>query len=346
MAIAAYVGLPGHGKSYSVVEHVVLPALKAGRTIVTNLPLKVAELELAFPSLDVRFFTIDGVRAAPDSLLEVAAPGCVFIIDEAQQLWPSGMLPNRTPAAWLSFITEHRHRVDDLRRSTEIVVVTQDLGNVASFVRKLVEQTYRTVKLISLGSNTRFRVDVYTGPAAGPNPPVKNRVRQMAGKYRPEIYRYYVSHTQAEGEGSGAVEGSVDKRVVVWRSPLLWGGALIAVVLGVGGVVAVVSYFSGPDAPSTGRSESSVTAAPSNVVGGRVGAAAAQWRIVGVVSHGANTVLYLSTGSQYVAIDARAWCEQDLAGFWVCEWQGARVSNDLQQLPRAAQGVPASGPGF
>lgn len=340
MAIAAYVGLPGHGKSYSVVEHVILPALKAGRVVVTNLPVRLEKVREIYPSADVRFFTIDELAAEPDRLLEVAVPGCVFVLDEAQKLWPSGMLPNKTPKAWLSFVTEHRHRVDDLDRSTEVVIVSQDLGNVASFVRKLTEQTYRTVKLVSLGASKRFRVDVYTGPITGPNPPSKNRVRQMMGTYSPKVYGLYKSHTQSEGSGSGAVEGSVDKRLVIWRSPMLWFGAAVAVVLGVGGVVAVVRYFGGSAEPAS--SSSKAPAAP-----GATGRApidrveapsASAWSIVGHVLGSAGDVVYLSDGAQVVALDAAAWCDRDVAGFWVCQWQGGEVSDHVRRLRRA---VPA-----
>ncbi|MCU7813401.1 MAG: hypothetical protein KZQ77_19520, partial [Candidatus Thiodiazotropha sp. (ex Notomyrtea botanica)] len=44
MAIVTYVGLPGSGKSYSVVEHVILPALKNNRTVCTNIPLNKEQL--------------------------------------------------------------------------------------------------------------------------------------------------------------------------------------------------------------------------------------------------------------------------------------------------------------
>ncbi|WP_218058625.1 zonular occludens toxin domain-containing protein [Gilliamella sp. Occ3-1] len=37
MAISAYVGVPGSGKSYEVVKSVLLPAYMAGRRIVTNI---------------------------------------------------------------------------------------------------------------------------------------------------------------------------------------------------------------------------------------------------------------------------------------------------------------------
>ena len=37
MAISAYVGLPGHGKSYEVVKSVIIPAIASGRRVVSNI---------------------------------------------------------------------------------------------------------------------------------------------------------------------------------------------------------------------------------------------------------------------------------------------------------------------
>lgn len=37
MAISAYVGIPGSGKSYEVVSNVIIPAFMTGRRIVTNI---------------------------------------------------------------------------------------------------------------------------------------------------------------------------------------------------------------------------------------------------------------------------------------------------------------------
>lgn len=336
MAVTAYTGLPGHGKSYSVVEHVVLPALEQTRVVVTNLPLKMDQVRRKFPAADVRFFELAAIRDKPDLLLELAVPGCIFVLDEAQLLWPSGLQASKTPAAWLSFVTEHRHRVDDLNRSSEVVVISQDLGNVASFVRKLVEQTYRTVKLVSLGATTRFRVDVYTGPVTGPKPPSKDRVRQLYGKYEPRVYDLYMSHTQSEGDGSGAVEGSIDKRVVVWRSPALWAGAAFALVLGVGGVWAVVGYFSGPEDRASSSASATAGQAVSRgavAVGSEARAERSSWRVSGEVRIGSRAEVWLTDGSVNVVLDEAAYCDRDVAGFVVCQWDGQEVSNFVRVAP-------------
>jgi len=54
-------GIPGSGKSYEAVVYHVLPALKNGRKVVTNLPLNVD----AFAKLDARYRDLLDIRKAP-----------------------------------------------------------------------------------------------------------------------------------------------------------------------------------------------------------------------------------------------------------------------------------------
>ncbi len=43
MAIKIYSGRPGTGKSYNAVANVIIPAVKQGRTVVTNVVLNKSE---------------------------------------------------------------------------------------------------------------------------------------------------------------------------------------------------------------------------------------------------------------------------------------------------------------
>jgi hypothetical protein len=72
-----------------------------------------------------------------------------------------------------------------------------------------------------IGLTRRYRTDVYGGAVSGPNPPVASAIRQIFGRYRPEIYRFYVSHTQSEAGEAGADERAIDKRGNVLLRPLM-----------------------------------------------------------------------------------------------------------------------------
>lgn len=335
MSVIAYTGLPGSGKSYGVVENVVLPALKAGRVVVTNVALRVPELEAAIPGADVRLFSLEEVRSNKQSLDDVAPPGCVLIIDEVQKLWPSGTRADKANPGHLAFLTEHRHKVDAADQSMQIVLCTQDLANVATFVRSLVEFTYRSVKLSALGMNKRFRIDVYEGPASGANPPAKNVRRKMTGTYKPEVYKFYQSHTQSEGTG-GANESAVDKRMVIWRSPLFYLGVPVLLVLLIGGGFKLWGMFHPePKVPKRTAAELSasspgrkpdILSAPEKT---------SRWRISIDMRGGERDMVYFSDGRRFVGVPASDYCDRDVSGYLSCRWEGAVITNRFHELPEA-----------
>jgi zona occludens toxin len=234
VSVDAYTGLPGSGKSYSAIAQQVLPALKAGRHVVTNLPLKLdlVEAELGGNGGRVDLVDLQEIEAAPERMDALFPPGCVAILDEVWRLFPAGRKVDRIPEPYKAFFAEHRHRVDATGNSTQIVLVCQDLAQIAAFARQLVETTYRTTKLTTLGLSKRFRVDVYHGPVSGPNPPVTQALRRIFGRYDRKVYRYYVSHTQSESATEGANEASVDR-----RNNLLLRPAAVLVPLGIVGLV-------------------------------------------------------------------------------------------------------------
>ena len=196
MSITAYVGLPGHGKSYGVVENVIVPSLKSGRVVYTNVPMKEEACIKAFGSSVVQFH-VDDILANPAWFTEVLPKGAVIVIDELWRLWPSGT--RNVSEAHKSFLAEHRHMVSETcGKSTEIILVTQDLSQVAQFCRSLIETTFKVNKLTKAGSSKFFRVDVYSGPVTGASPPISKREREIPGKFKQSTYDLYHSHTQSD----------------------------------------------------------------------------------------------------------------------------------------------------
>lgn len=239
MAIDAYTGLPGHGKSYGVVEHVIIPSLKQGRHVVTNIPLDTDALLMDFGG------TIEQLPEdwfeRPD-LAELAPSGCVLVLDELWRRWPNGMKASEAFLTDKALLAEHRHRVDKQNRSMRVVLVTQDLAQLASWVRQLVETTYRMVKK----SKKLFRVDIYRGAVTGPRPPQSALTRQTAGKFKAEVYRYYKSATQSQ-TGEVGDESTADGRSSILKSWGLWALFIAVLFFGFLGVSGVSSFFTPSD---------------------------------------------------------------------------------------------------
>lgn len=240
MAIEAYVGLPGHGKSYGVVEHVVLPSIIEGRHVITNIPLEREDIlaDHGVPGSDITQLPEDWFER-PD-MADFVPAGSVLILDELWRRWPSGLKANQASLADKSLLAEHRHRVDEKGRSMRIVLVTQDLSQLASWVRILVEQTYKMTKLTAIGSSKKYRVDIYLGAPTGQNIPKSKLIRQTFGQYKKEVYRYYSSATQS-ATGKVGDESKADKRGVIWRSPLM----IFSIVGPIVGIPFLVWYVAG-----------------------------------------------------------------------------------------------------
>jgi len=236
MAIHAYVGKPGSGKSYGVVERVVIPSLKQGRHVVTNIHLEVDDLLADFGGT-IELLPQDWWER-PD-LNEFAKNGCVLILDELWRRWPSGQKANINDKALLA---EHRHMVDDKGNSMRIVLVTQDLSQLASWARSLIEITF----VIKKFSKKAYRVNSYSGVVTGDSPPKSKLIRQAAGKYSSTVFRYYKSATKSQ-TGDVGDESVADNTGSFLRSYGFWGLVAIVSILPFFGIYGVRKYFN-PDA--------------------------------------------------------------------------------------------------
>ncbi|WP_370981006.1 zonular occludens toxin domain-containing protein [Agaribacterium sp. ZY112] len=247
MTISAYTGLPGHGKTYGVVEHVIAPALEASRVVFTNIPMIDEECQSRF-GMTVKQFRIEDIVENPNWWEDVFIAGSVIIIDELWRLWPSGLNAKNVRQEDKSFLAEHRHMVGENGYSTEIVLVTQDLGQIANFARSLVETTYRTIKQSKLGFSSRYRVDVYYGPVTGASPPVSKREREIHGSFKKEIFQLYQSHTKSKS-GEAGNESRIDNRFsVLGRLSIKIGFALAILSLTAlyYGVQHLIGHYSSP----------------------------------------------------------------------------------------------------
>ncbi|MCD7040720.1 hypothetical protein LRQ11_10340 [Pseudomonas sp. MAFF 311095] len=272
MAIHAYVGKPGHGKSYGVVEHVVIPSLKQDRHVVTNIPLSIDDLLSTYggniTQLPYDWFELD-------DLSEIIPPGSVAIIDECWRRWPAGKNVNQANLTDKSLLAEHRHRVDTKNNSMRVVLVTQDLAQISSWVRLLIETTYRIRKI----TKKTFKVDIYNGAVTGDAPSKTKLIRTTAGTFKQSVYSFYKSATQSN---SGAVgdESSADGRSSILRSFGLWsalGCFFVCIILG----VYFVKKFFTTDQPGAKHSVSVST--PKQPSSSAELPISTTWRLVGFV---------------------------------------------------------------
>ena len=247
MSVIAYVGLPGSGKSYGVVENVIIPALKAGRHVITNIPLKCGYLSDDFPKGKITQFDSKEPLDNPEFWCPEKHAGAIWVIDEAWRYWPSGKKQSQFLEKELGFFAEHRHYVGSDGLTTEIVLVTQNLDQIANAIRNHVQETYLAKKLSALGLNKHFEVLIFDGAKKGLDGGTP--LRAMQGKYKDSVFKYYKSHTKNKTDFAAGMEQKADKRNNIFKGKFFTLGIPIALFLIWMGVSNLMSYLGGGNEP-------------------------------------------------------------------------------------------------
>lgn len=226
MPINCYVGLMGSGKSFECVRSVIVPAILKGRNVVTNVDGINGDL--------IREYCINQFEADSDKLGLVrhcknddvakadflphgtdaetfVKSGEMVCIDEAWRFWGVG---KKILDQHAIFFREHRHYVDpDTKVSCDLVLMVQDINDIHRMLKYVVEITFKTTKIKSLGLNKTYRVEMWEGYKLTNSARLSVEVK----KYDPKIFPLYSSYTGGKG-----VELQVDKRQNVLASKKLW----------------------------------------------------------------------------------------------------------------------------
>lgn len=242
MPINAFGGGPGSGKTYGVMEHVILPAVSKGRFIITNIEGLSEEAIYAYVAEKFykgKIFCIGHIRHcdrdAPDA--ETFFPGaeqldspCIVpsldsqhvcggdlvVIDEATRYWNSDSKVKKQHAY---FFREHRHFANELGHTCDMVVIDPDLSMLARALKGKIELASVTHKPKEIGLN-RYVVNLYRGVRTSGKP------TSTLGpyKFQSEIYSLYKSYAHV-----AAKEQAIDKRQNFLNNPrlLFYAGGIV-----------------------------------------------------------------------------------------------------------------------
>jgi zona occludens toxin len=225
MPINAFGGGPGTGKTYGVMEHVIIPAIAKGRFVLTNIDglndeliyqyvidnfyknkiicighirrceRNAPEREDFFPGEQ----SLDKALPVPAPDFPVVSPGDLVVIDEATRYWPQG---EKTTKADAYFFREHRHFVNEMGHTCDLVVIDPDLTLLARALKGKVEMSSLTHKPKELGIN-RYVVRMYRGVKLTGKPVSVS----SPSPFKKEIYALYRSYAVAN-----AKEQTIDGR--------------------------------------------------------------------------------------------------------------------------------------
>ena len=227
------IGRPGGGKSYEAVTYHIIPAIKSGRKVVTNLPLNVDHFAKVFGD-EVRQLIVI-IDSKLDDFGNVDRPfskasdyqndwkndkgqGVLVVVDEAHMVLPTG----RASVEVLEFLSLHRHY------GIDIILITQSDRKIHKDVRDMVQLVYRCSKNTALGSDKSYTQKVQDGCRG-------EVVNTNQRRYNKSYFPFYQSHTASNTAVKEATASDVKP---IWRhwsvigSAILLGGVLIFVLSG------------------------------------------------------------------------------------------------------------------
>lgn len=211
-------GVPGSGKSYHAVAEKFLGWVRAHRKIYVYVDGIYLDRLAAFEGSRVEdllqqitvWQTPDDVRAG----LLLVDDGSAILIDEAQTIFRS---KEKVDPHILRMLETHRHH------GIDIVMMCQQYGQMTLGVTRLVEVTTKFRRLDRFGLKNRYQAQVRG------NPEETEVIRMFTGKYKPTVYAYYSSYSNASVRES-ARGGSILK------SPTL--------IVGLAGLIGAIFWFS------------------------------------------------------------------------------------------------------
>jgi zona occludens toxin len=237
MAINVYTGTMGSGKSYEITLNVVLPAVLAGRRVVTNIAgideARILEyLRSKNPEHQGNFGAIAHIEDNqisqpgffPDEskpeITSVVRPGDLVVIDESWRHWT---VSQKLSFEHMQFFRMHRHYVHpDSGVSCDLALVFQSVGDIPRNLLAVVEMNFRTTKLKTLGLNSSYRIEFWEGGKQTKSAFVGLRVTRFNEKIFP-LYKSY--------SGAGGTEVAIDSRQNVLKNPRLWAGAVVLLLI-------------------------------------------------------------------------------------------------------------------
>jgi len=254
MAIHFHEGLPGAGKSYEACVFHILPALKAGRQVVTNIRgvnwEKFAEL-LEEPVEYIKMLLIyiepaeqDGeaseIERVKNDFADKTPDNAMIVWDEVQDYFPSGNY--KLPINHQKFWTEHRHR------GLEIVIMGQDRDDVHKIIRSRIEDIVYFLKLQAVGRPNQYKWEQLQKQSKGRFVKIGSGVRSYESKY----FGLYQSHRRESVKGG--VYQTARSNVLV-NSKALSFGVPVAFLVACFAIWHLIGFFN----PEPAKSASSVT---------------------------------------------------------------------------------------
>jgi zona occludens toxin len=208
--ITFYEGMPRAGKSYSAMAEAIVPALKEGRKVFSNIAGLDHGKIAAAAGITIPKCCELLVQLADSQMQDVykhVENDSLVVLDEAQDFWPTGR--QKLSPEMTEFITRHGHR------GLDIIIMGQAVKDVHALWRRRIERKHYFLKLTALGKPTKYAVTFFNAVLRGEEV-VYEQIQTLEYEYDPLYFGTYKSHTDDTKNKSTLTES----RAVVYNTKL------------------------------------------------------------------------------------------------------------------------------
>jgi len=188
MAVLIITGVAGTGKTLMAIQRYIIPELKKGGIVYTNIDglvhrhisylfgIEIFDLEANLRLLDdVNYFYKDKPKNA------------LFVIDEAQNIFSNREWQAKHNCDMVNYLMEHRHY------GHKIVFVTPHVDSLDAGIRRVAEFTYKNKSFSALGNKYTVRCAVFDQCNM-----TKDALQVFTWQHDQRIYQCYSSYFSKE----------------------------------------------------------------------------------------------------------------------------------------------------
>jgi len=233
MTIWFHEGLPRSGKSYEAMVKHALPAIQAGRHVVTNIKgvncEKIAEV-LDLPVQEVELLVTIIPWDKTTDCYQFVKNDCLLLLDEVQDFWPATR--DRLGKEITELITQHG------QRGLDIILMGQSSKDCHALWRRRIDKLVFFVMKDAVGKSSEYAWSL----SKQVSPDKFSKINGGGGRYESKYFGIYSSHVP----GANNKQAYSDDRANIFKRPLFKYGFPAAGLIGLFAVWYVVHFFTSP----------------------------------------------------------------------------------------------------
>lgn len=188
MALLIITGVPGAGKTLYAVQKYIIPELKNGGVVYTNIDgLSKSRISILF---DIDIFQVEKnlrILDNPQYFYKGIENNAMVVIDESQNIFSNRDWQSTVNSECVAYVMEHRHH------GHKLIFITPHIDSVDAGVRRCAEFTYKMKSFSAIGGTKTVRCAIFDQANVNKQP-----LKIFTWRHDSDVYNCYNSYFNAD----------------------------------------------------------------------------------------------------------------------------------------------------